>query len=244
MGIIYKITSPEGKTYIGQTRKTLLDRWRKHVQCSNSETREKHTFYDDILKFGADSFTVEKIWEGPNDELNFQEQINICCENSHYSEKGYNLTYGGGCTRKDKGELHDYITKIADNKQGYQGYRVDYNGKSYNCTGSGRSMEEKLLFAQDCVRRLIAGEDYKIRNKRKKGAPDEFTIPMYVVKRGANGFAVNRNGYKRKTFDHVHNTRKQNLINAIIYLFDKNLNADEDFSINIYVNYDLNDLIQ
>lgn len=65
MYTIYKITSPSGRAYIGLTKGTAKDRWRKHIR--RSETREKrHPFYDAIKKYGAESFCVDQIDTAPD----------------------------------------------------------------------------------------------------------------------------------------------------------------------------------
>ena len=55
-GIVYKATSPSGKTYIGQTVSSLKKRIRKHKNDSN---RLYYAFARAIKKYGVDNF----IWE-------------------------------------------------------------------------------------------------------------------------------------------------------------------------------------
>lgn len=60
---IYKITNTEnGYVYIGQTSKTLKERFYMHLKPSNKENRD-NLLYKDISNFGKDCFTIEKIDE-------------------------------------------------------------------------------------------------------------------------------------------------------------------------------------
>lgn len=59
---IYKITSPNGKVYIGQSRNILI-RWRDHIRDKKAKSR---VFYS-IRKYGADAHKFEIIHELPKD---------------------------------------------------------------------------------------------------------------------------------------------------------------------------------
>lgn len=60
---IYKITSPSGSIYIGQTRDSVT-RFRnyKYVRCFNQKR-----IYNSLLKYGPESHIIEIIHELPND---------------------------------------------------------------------------------------------------------------------------------------------------------------------------------
>lgn len=60
---IYKITNTEnGYVYIGQTERTLRERFDGHLKPSNIN-KSSNLLYQDILKFGKSSFTIEQIDE-------------------------------------------------------------------------------------------------------------------------------------------------------------------------------------
>jgi group I intron endonuclease len=89
--IIYKITNKlNGKIYVGQTIRSLQERWRCH-QCSEACTH----LHRAIKKYGVENFIVEQIDVATNrEELNLKEQYWI----EHYnciSPNGYNLQNGG-----------------------------------------------------------------------------------------------------------------------------------------------------
>lgn len=95
MGYIYKITNTiNGKMYIGQTRRTIEQRWKQHIRSSFSNSSfDKGPFHLAIKKYGIDTFKVEQIEECNNEELNDRETYWI--EYFDARHKGYNVTTGG-----------------------------------------------------------------------------------------------------------------------------------------------------
>ena len=65
VGIIYKLTSPSSKIYIGQTIRTFEKRLQGH-QNKNSCCRKLKEAIDEN---GFENFPKKEIWEGPNNEL-------------------------------------------------------------------------------------------------------------------------------------------------------------------------------
>jgi len=57
--IIYRLTSPSGRQYVGLTSQALKERWRQH--CMKASSGYKHPLAAAIRKYGKDSFTVEII---------------------------------------------------------------------------------------------------------------------------------------------------------------------------------------
>ncbi len=98
-GIIYKVTFPSGKVYIGQTRKTLETRKSRHLLDLK---KDKCTFHRAIHKYGIENTEWEKIdTAASTEELNKKEIYWIKFYNSYVHSKnsnGYNLTTGGGGT--------------------------------------------------------------------------------------------------------------------------------------------------
>ncbi len=91
--IIYKATNLiNGKVYIGQTVKRLLQRKSAHLY--NAKKDCTYYFHNAIRKYGTDNFKWEVICICPNIEsLNEQEQYYIKLYNS--MKVGYNLHSGG-----------------------------------------------------------------------------------------------------------------------------------------------------
>ncbi|ABT16682.1 hypothetical protein ATCV1_Z548L [Acanthocystis turfacea chlorella virus 1] len=90
MGFIYMLTSPSGKSYIGQTTRTIEERLKQHQLPSNKCIAISNA----IQKYGWENF--EKHWyEVPDEELNEHEELMIEVLGT-LSPSGYNLKGGGG----------------------------------------------------------------------------------------------------------------------------------------------------
>ena len=89
-GIIYRAYNSEGKSYIGQTVKTLEQR--KYGHWSNR--KDGKAFHNALLDKGLDAFKWEVLEDNiPEDELNDREIYWIDKFNSY--ENGYNSDRGG-----------------------------------------------------------------------------------------------------------------------------------------------------
>jgi group I intron endonuclease len=106
--IIYKVTNlTNGKTYIGQTTRTLGVRKRQHLV--DARGKESNLFFHRaLLEYGFENFSWEVIFEGriSTDFLNFMEMFWIQYWGSF--GEGYNLTCGGDKPPSRKG------TKMSD----------------------------------------------------------------------------------------------------------------------------------
>jgi group I intron endonuclease len=97
-GIVYRITNTvNGKIYVGQTTKTLSQRWVEHVYDSVGKRRRKHNSYLHLAieKYGKESFITEV--------------LNICIDKNSLDDverfyikalntvrpNGYNISLGG-----------------------------------------------------------------------------------------------------------------------------------------------------
>ena len=109
MGIIYKITYKlDLKGYIGQTARTLQERWDEHKSSALHYAKhladpEKYSWkgtstylYRAMVAHGIENFTIETVADDlADDELDFYE-INLIEEYNTLAPHGYNLTTGGG----------------------------------------------------------------------------------------------------------------------------------------------------
>lgn len=102
--IIYKATFPNGKCYIGQTKKTLAQRKKKHEQNAfhknkQGEYTDNYPFYRAMRKYGKDSIIWTILEEcTTKEELDEKEKYWIEYYRSYagFSDSnGYNATLGG-----------------------------------------------------------------------------------------------------------------------------------------------------
>ena len=85
-----------GKQYVGQTTRTLEQRWREHC-AANSQCTYLHNA---IVKYGKENFKVEQIDIAlDQEELDYKEQQYIKCYNT-LAPNGYNLETGGSSGKR------------------------------------------------------------------------------------------------------------------------------------------------
>ena len=100
-GYIYCIENIyNGKKYIGQTLRTINDRWEQHVKDAVREA-DTYYFHRAIRLYGKESFKVEQVEllcddniDGLKNKLNDRERYYIYLFNT-YGNSGYNGTSGG-----------------------------------------------------------------------------------------------------------------------------------------------------
>lgn len=94
MGLIYKITcSVNSKVYVGQTTKTLAERWMMHLV--HVRTGRRCALQNSIRKHGVGNFKIELIEQCSDEALNNREVYWISILGSAEPLKGYNRTQGG-----------------------------------------------------------------------------------------------------------------------------------------------------
>ena len=95
MGYIYKITNKiNGKVYIGQTKKTIEERFQEHLKKAKIHTNRY--LYDAMNKYGYENFIVSQIEKCPDNNLDEREIFWIAFYQSNNKLYGYNMTAGGG----------------------------------------------------------------------------------------------------------------------------------------------------
>ena len=151
-GIIYKITSPSGKVYVGQTVRPFEERIYKHKHKSSQCT----VISKAIQKYG-DEMNYELIEENVPQEQLDEREIYWIKELNSLAPSGYNLTTGGqftkGYSQELKDKMRDGMIKSIIERNGYLGYIHPYrdllypvvhiNGKiAYLSKGAFRTEEE------------------------------------------------------------------------------------------------------
>jgi hypothetical protein len=236
-GVIYRITSPKMRKYIGQTKHNAAYRYKKHVTCAKADNNSKPQCWAlnaAIRKYGESVMRVETVFVCALEDLNFWETFFIECEQT-LAPKGYNLTKGGSHRKETVSDntrdllsfarrklvSYDLPTGVVeihnDDQKAYGFIVIKRDGKRVCFTSINLTMDEKYAMAMDCYNTIKAGNVYIHTNKFKRGT-DDFDIPMYVSRYGDRGFAVNKPGYPRKSFNVKVGGRRENFAQAIEYL--------------------------
>lgn len=119
---IYKITNKiNGKTYIGQSV-NIKQRWAEHKANLRNNKHENPYLQNAWNKYGENNFTFKVIEECEQSELDDKEIYWIseyCSYKDFENSKGYNMTIGGGGTRKihkvSQYDLEGHFIKEWDN---------------------------------------------------------------------------------------------------------------------------------
>ncbi|AGE53122.1 GIY-YIG catalytic domain-containing endonuclease [Paramecium bursaria Chlorella virus Fr5L] len=108
MGFIYMLTSPSGKSYIGQTTRSIQKRFEQH-QTRNDCVAISNA----IKKYGWEN--IQKDWyKCPDEDLDFDEGL-LVEEMGTLSPGGYNLMEGGGSSGKPSEETRQKMRKAKQN---------------------------------------------------------------------------------------------------------------------------------
>jgi len=197
MGIIYKVTSPSGKVYVGQT----IQRFEARITSHRSKGSRCTAVSRAIQKYG-DKMVWDIIEEVPNELLDERENFWIK-ELNCLSPNGYNLVSGGGVNRIVSQVTKDKLSTIQRerviSKNGYEGSvkvvhfgfypRVKVNGKEELLSdGVCKTMEEAEKVLKEYTR-----------------DPENFVKPKGSGKVVANGHvSFNKTSKTWQVYDNTH----------------------------------------
>lgn len=164
---IYKITNNiRGKSYIGQSRSLVRNRWHKHI---NGDTSCKNSaIHNAIAKYGVENFTflVIDICE-TIEQLDYKEKMYILQLNT-LAPDGYNITTGGGHGFTYSDEHRARLSIAAKNRT------PEVRAKQSAMMKERMSIPEVKAFMADICRRTHTGrkqsvEQVEYRTKFRKG---------------------------------------------------------------------------
>ena len=164
------LTSPKGKSYIGQTTRPIEERFKEHETGKSNECR---AIYNAIKKYEWDNF--EKDWyECPDEDLNFDEEL-LVREMETLVPTGYNLREGGGNGKLSK----ETKQKISESTKGEKNHRY----------GNPMSDETKQKLAEANIGKIHTEETKKKMSEVRLWIQksDEHRIKIGEAQRGVKG---------------------------------------------------------
>ena len=169
VGLIYKITSPSGKSYIGKTVQSFSVRTCQHKKKSSGCTALKNA----INKYGWAKMKREIVEENiPEDQLNDREKYWIKTYNT-IAPHGYNLTDGGESgllSDITKDRMQESHRKSTIAKNGYRGFVVWFQGLFYPRVRTNKS---QVYISPGCKTHEEAAEILR----RYTNDPEGFEMP-------------------------------------------------------------------
>lgn len=118
-GAIYKVTSPSGKNYIGQTIYEIKNRWRDHCYDAFDINKDHCKLLNKaIRKYGKDAFILECLEYCDKCDLDNREEYYINKLNT-LKPFGYNLKQGGSSslhTEETKNKIKNSLINIPKSK--------------------------------------------------------------------------------------------------------------------------------
>jgi len=210
MGIIYKATSPSGKSYIGQSTRSLEIRWREHIYDSANQD-SCVCLNRAIRKYGVDSFQLTILSNCNNDQttLDVLEILFIVIHNT-LKPTGYNIKLGGsGGIISDEGRLKIRKTHLGVPKS--LKMRLSLSRSSKSCDLPMYIIKHPMGF-RVCNHPMQNGQDRRFAQfddaleYLKELNEMESPLPKFQrqlpknIQRCKHGFAVKGKGIKTKYF--------------------------------------------
>jgi group I intron endonuclease len=163
--IIYKIVnSINGKVYIGQTSRTIEQRWKEYR--NDAKRRPTRPIENAISKYGIDNFTIEVIYTANSiNDLNSKEIELIKFYNSTDRNMGYNIEIGG----KNSPMSEETKIKLSNSHKGKK-FTEEHKDKIRKAnTGKKKSPEEVERMRQFHLGRKRSDEIRKKYSEARKG---------------------------------------------------------------------------
>jgi len=201
-GIIYMITNKvNNQKYIGQTSKTIEERWKRHIKDSKYKKHGCRLLKNAINEYGDTNFIIEILLICNKISLNTYEPIFID-KYGTLSPNGYNLQTGG---LKNSRLCKETLNKMSESQKGIK--KSDETKKKISDTLSGRKLNDENIRNTISISGKYRNMSIENKNILKKALDilNLDNLPMYITfghdsKNKAEKITVRIPNKKIKTF--------------------------------------------
>lgn len=190
-GYIYKIsTTASSKVYIGQTTKTIEERFAEHLKSSTEKTKETLHLYLAMNKYGKETFYVEQLDTAQSrEELNDKERYWITFYAS--INNGYNMMEGGN----DENPMN---SKIVKEKHDTKMRSKEVREKISNTM---RNLRTTAGFSEEHKRKIKESRQKRKENRAAQGL-NFYEHPEHMASRSIGVYCILDTGEKYE-FDSI-----------------------------------------
>lgn len=182
-GYIYLIENKiNGKKYVGQTSRSLEERWKEHCTEYLKREFEKRPLYDAIKKYGLENFSISLLEEVELPNLCEREIYWINFYNTYYGE-GYNATLGGDGRSFVNEEKIIEIYNIFQNKKEVQRL-LGYDCKTIKkvLDKNNIKIKQNELINQEKLGKKISA--YSLNGELIKSFPSQISAGKWIIEIG------------------------------------------------------------
>jgi len=205
--IIYKaISKNSGKSYIGQTSKSLEERKVSHKCDSNRKDKSKFYFHNAIRKYGFEDFEWEILEDGIQEDKKLNErEIYWIKKLGTFGKNGYNMTGGGDGV--GSGENHPWFgrkcseehkRKLSELNKGERNPMYGRCGEKHPRYGKKHSKETRKLMSENYTKRDVSGKNNGMYGKGHLISGEKHG--MYGKKHSDEAKRKMKNAAKRRKF--------------------------------------------
>lgn len=218
MGYIYCLTSPSGKMYIGQTKRSVEKRIKEHIKCDGNCILLERA----ITKYGISNFKIETLIQ-VNDELLDNYEIRLIDLYNTQEPHGYNIKSGGniGSSYSINSRERMRQSKLGEKNHNY---------------GIPRTLEAKqnISLSKSGINHHFYGKQLSLEHKLKLSKSHKSNeLPMYMVYVKERPHMYQYEGYaivnhpilKNKYFTSKHLSIEEKYKKAYDYLNSCDMNA-------------------
>ena len=169
---IYIITNKiNGKQYVGKTIYSIEDRFESHCCNLDSMSNKKTAIHNAIMKYGRKNFKIELLDVVKDSEWKYWEKYYIKKYKTHYTEGGYNLTWGGDDNPMDNKLIRYKHSQIMKSKK-------HRNLQKLLATGRKHTIESKLKMSK--IQKEIQNRP-EIKNKIIMNQPKRISVAIIDI---------------------------------------------------------------